>query len=113
MASNETSSYLPPGESPGDLYIEHTNFASAVIGSFLYGAHFILVLIALHFFLHGKPWRNVEWGMLTYTVLLFTGSTLYMTANVKWASQMFIDYRNYPGGPVGFYINAYNTPMSR
>ncbi|EJD41420.1 hypothetical protein AURDEDRAFT_169584 [Auricularia subglabra TFB-10046 SS5] len=99
------------GESPADLYIEHTNFASAIVGSFLYGAQFIIVLIAPHYFLRGKPWREVQWGWLAYTVLLFVGSTLYMAASVKWASQMFIDERNYPGGPVGYYLNAYNTPM--
>ncbi|KZV85551.1 hypothetical protein EXIGLDRAFT_254144 [Exidia glandulosa HHB12029] len=109
-ATNSTS-YAPPGEGPAELFIERTNFNGVTIGTFLYGVHFTLFLIALHYFLSGKQWNRVQWGMVTYVVLLFSAASVYTGSNIKWGEQMFIDDRNYPGGPLGFYFNAFNTPM--
>ncbi|EJD36507.1 hypothetical protein AURDEDRAFT_174466 [Auricularia subglabra TFB-10046 SS5] len=113
MADNSTApeSYLPVGETAADLYVERTNFGGTILGAYLYGIHFTLAVIALHYFFSGKSLRKVEWPMVAYTVLLFTGSTLYMVATSKWAENMWIENRNYPGGPLGYYLNEFNTPM--
>ncbi|EJD37909.1 hypothetical protein AURDEDRAFT_173048 [Auricularia subglabra TFB-10046 SS5] len=114
MTSNAKSSsqgYLPVEETPAELYIERTNFNALPLEGYLCGIEFVLTVIALHYLVTGKPWRKVEWGMVIYTMLLFTGSTIYMAAGSQWAENMFINDRNYPGGPVGYYVAAYNTPL--
>ena len=49
----------------------------------------------------GKPPSKL---VLTYTALLLTGATIFTGTNWRWAEILFIDKRDYPGGPsVAFY----------
>ncbi len=60
---------------------------------------------------NGKRASQIPWGTVAYITSLLVGCTIYFVGDIRWTQEMFIDYRGYPGGPLGFYNNAYTTPM--
>jgi len=111
--SNSTviSTNYAPNESAADIFIERTNFVGAVLAGWAHGIYCVLYFMCLYYFMHGKTWRKAPWGLIAYVTSLMTCATVFVGANTKWAEEMFIDDRNYPGGPIGFYLLDYTTQM--
>jgi len=60
----------------------------------------------------GKRLNQLNWGLIAYVVVMLGLSTAYIGTNTKYVEMMFIDDRDYPGGPVGFYTNDFPMPMA-
>jgi len=75
----------------------------------VYGFVVALTLDCLSNLVKGRSGRDVKWGFVVYVVIIFGFATLYIGASAKWVELMFIDNRNYPGGPVGYYTNVLPT----
>ena len=54
---------------------------------------------------HGRR-ESVKWGLISYTVVMFSFVTVYIALNLNIQSTSFIDNREYPGGPASYQINA-------
>ena len=114
-------------------FAEKATFAGMLISSILYGeremlpparpsvgAHFFVrftvtlgILIVLFFqcvatlFKHIHVGReSVNWGLISYTVVMFSFVTVYTALNLNLQSTSFIDNREFPGGPTTYQINA-------
>ena len=125
---------------PYALYLEERSyFAGTLIGSILYGTHkrsppqvqlsgltllvwFILgVLIVLFskctaalFKPAYRRGEGVKWGLVSFTVVMFSSATVVTAMNLHIQSISYIDNREYPGvgvskdlGPYGYFLFIY------
>lgn len=123
MSLNDPSTWAPPGETAADLWEERSNFAGVVLSSAAYGVHLTLYLIVLHHLVQHPVQRSsaggklkVAWGLVVYITWNFILGTFGIAAEARFAELMFIDDRNYPGGPNAFnaaqygdFINMFGT----
>ena len=117
---------------PYSLYFqEKANFAGILIGSILYGtsetppltrpsirAHFVLGIVIMLFFqciaaLFNPAYRRgegVRWGLVSFTVVMFSSVTIATAMNLDILSLCYIDNREFPGdgtappGPFGYQL---------
>ena len=52
---------------------------------------------------------KVLMGLTTIMMIL---ATLYLAGCIVLSTRMFIDDRNYPGGPIGYLIKMYSVPVT-
>ena len=63
--------------------------------------------------------ERVKWGLVSYTIAMFTFVTVYTAMNLHILSISFIDNREFPGaggdvhpGPYGYFISIYYKAIS-
>jgi len=77
----------------------------------IYGILVVVTCTCIRNLINARQRNNrMKWGMLIYTIIIFGFATLYLGSWINFVQLMLIDQRNYPGGPIGFYINA--TPIA-
>jgi len=55
--------------------------------------------------------RKPNYYLAGYTLALFSFGTIYIATNVHLTQLMFIDNRNFPGGPEGYAFYKYSTAL--
>jgi len=50
-----------------------------------------------------SDYRKRQKFYIVYGAILFALVTIEVSLNAMWGTLMWIDHRNYPGGPLGFY----------
>jgi len=63
---------------------------------------------------------GIKWGLVSYTVAVFSFATVITGTGLNLGSISFIDNREYPGsverniapGPLGYQVTIYQTPAS-
>ena len=63
---------------------------------------------------------DIKWGLVSYTVVVFSFATVFTGTSLNLTSVSFIDNREYPGsmqsninpGPLGYQLTIYQTPIS-
>jgi len=107
---------------PYDLYFgEKANFAGVLIGSMLYGIVVVLFFqcLAALFNPANRRGRSVKWGLVVYTVAMFSIVTVFTAMNDNIQSISYIDNREFPGdgdtippGPLGYQLFIYSKPLT-
>lgn len=113
---------------------EKANFAGILIGSILYGAHshlrvspsmltssvrFILGIVVVLFFKcmtslfnpANRRGEGVKWGLVSYTMIIFSAATIFTAMNSDLQTDSYIDNRGFlgvkgvaPPGPLGYQL---------
>jgi len=66
-----------------------------------------------------QPWRLRSFApsrttcLLLYVLVVFAFSTVFLGTNMRWTQLMFIDNRNYPGGPIAWADDFATLPLSQ
>ncbi|KAK0477387.1 hypothetical protein IW261DRAFT_287544 [Armillaria novae-zelandiae] len=102
---NDTYSTNEPASA---LWIEQAYNAAIYIGAIAYGAQLVVAYLAIYHVLYGKR-RKFTWQYITYIILLVVVSTAYTAGNIHACQLLWIDERNYPGGPAAF-LSAQDPP---
>ena len=117
MSVNDPSTWAPPGESASDLWTEKSNLNGAMLCSIAYGAHTTLYFIVLSHFIRHPTQRKgsagvakISWGLVAYITINFILGTLAQAGEMRFTQLMFIDDRNFPGGPNAFNGAEYSDP---
>ncbi|KAF5347960.1 hypothetical protein D9756_010216 [Leucocoprinus leucothites] len=97
--------YTPLSESSVDLYNERTILDGIFLGTIAYGVHLVLCTWCILLQLQNKKTR-LEWLYLAYVSLLFIMGSIGNATNIKVAEMAFVDQRNFPGGPAGFFATG-------
>ena len=66
---------------------------------------FFQCIVTLFKPVHGRS-EGVKWGLIYYTVVLFSFATVYTALNLNLQSTSFIDNREFPGGPADYQLNV-------
>ncbi|KAJ7100378.1 hypothetical protein C8R44DRAFT_859315 [Mycena epipterygia] len=101
-------SFAPPGEDGADLWVERSNFDGNLVAGVGYGVLFTITVQTLILFLQ-LPWAKVPWGLVTYVSLMFTLASIGFAGNATFNQRVFIDDRDFPGGPNAFTGAYYST----
>ena len=62
--------------------------------------------------------EGVKWGLVSYTLAMFSFSTVLTATGLHIQSLAFVDNRDYPGdefiapGPLGYQLSIYKTALS-
>ncbi|EIN04127.1 hypothetical protein PUNSTDRAFT_76736 [Punctularia strigosozonata HHB-11173 SS5] len=105
MSTFRVSKWAPANETEADLLSERENLNGAVLGGVGYGVHATLFFICLDLLikqLKSHPKRS--YAMLVYIVMLFILGSLGNAANIKFNEMVFVDNRDYPGGPNAYFV---------
>lgn len=55
------------------------------------GVHATLYFLCMYLLLKGKKIKDVSWGWVTYSTIVFSVATVYMGTNTDWTQLLFID----------------------
>ncbi|KAK0244755.1 hypothetical protein EDD85DRAFT_946062 [Armillaria nabsnona] len=91
------------------LWIEQAYNAAVYIGAIAYGAQLVVAYLAIYHVLYGKRQKFAR-QYIAYIILLVIVSTTYTAGNIHACELVWIDERNYPGGPAAF-LYAQNRPQ--
>ncbi|KAF8890152.1 hypothetical protein BD779DRAFT_1438741 [Infundibulicybe gibba] len=95
--------YFGPQESASDVTLEKYFLATDFISGIGYGAQGVLYFICTRYLWTQRRVRRVNLFMLAYITLLFLISTLVQVAQAHRTQLVFIENRNFPGGPWAYY----------
>lgn len=52
-----------------------------------------------------------DWPLMAYTILMFALGTVFMATELQSLRAMFVDNREYPGGPMSYRLAQYTKPI--
>lgn len=125
--------YGPVGETPTEILLERAYLASGflagvgygIFSSFFVDSDMVLILLSpgtqLAVFAatvrcllqsRNEQGRHLKIGLLAYITVLFILNSLYAAFTARGDELNYIDDRNYPGGPVGYFNNSGNVPVN-
>ncbi|KAK0185481.1 hypothetical protein F5146DRAFT_937628 [Armillaria mellea] len=90
------------------LWVEQVYNAAGYIGAIAYGAQLVVAYLAIYHVLCGKR-QKLARQYIAYIILLVVVSTVYGASGIHSCELLWIDDRNYPGGPAAF-LDAQNPP---
>ncbi|EJD48817.1 hypothetical protein AURDEDRAFT_17999, partial [Auricularia subglabra TFB-10046 SS5] len=93
-----------PDESSSALWNERSYLAGILVGAVAYGVHATLFFITLGLLWSQKRAHPQNRRWIAFVLLLFTLSSLANGAQFKFTQMIYIDNRNYPGGPSAYLI---------
>ncbi|KLO05094.1 hypothetical protein SCHPADRAFT_884040 [Schizopora paradoxa] len=117
-------SFAPPGEDAADLWFERSNFAGCLLGGVAYGMHVIVFGIAIYLMTRGRKQRHYKGastnrglsgtsiGYIICVCILFVLGTIQLGTNTRYYEMMWIDDRNFPGGPIAFFTSEFSLPVN-
>lgn len=56
--------------------------------------------------------RRIPWGPLSFIFIFFALGVFQVAGNTKYFERMWIDDRNVPGGPIGWYTEHFDDPVN-
>ncbi|TFK66016.1 hypothetical protein BDN72DRAFT_170236 [Pluteus cervinus] len=90
--------------SDADIQADRACFQGVTIATLCYGA-LVMIFLQLFSVLLGTPKRGrIFWGLLIYASLLLPVASLAVGTTLKFTQMALIDNRNYPGGPLAWFI---------
>jgi len=99
-------------ESSGDLWLERALFDGQHLESVFYGFHLAIFLITVYTLsmkaANGKMHTHMKLRLFMYIVLLFVACTINAATGIKAAEEVWIDYREEPGGPPELIKHTFN-----
>lgn len=124
--------YYGPYESAEDIFIERTFVAGDFIAGVGYGqdlAHIFFYVISQHFFTSGIQvvlyiscalflWNarrsrgRQSTILLGYITMLFSVETIFVGVQARTVQLMYIDNRNFPGGPWAYFLATQNLAVN-
>lgn len=116
-----STKYYGPDESAYDIYLERTFLAGDFITGVGYGLQAVLFIncAKLLYSRYSKSQRSTSHPLfkkdvkslfyLFYIILLFAVETVYAVIQAQTIQSMYIDNRNYPGGPWAYFLATRNV----
>ncbi|KAF7290740.1 hypothetical protein MIND_01314700 [Mycena indigotica] len=105
------TSFAPEGETAFDLWIEKSfldGYALAAVG---YGVLLALTWQTMHSFF-SLPQKSRPWGLVGYAAMIFALATIGFGSATKINERSFVQDRNAPGGPSGFEVISFASPVN-
>jgi len=98
--------YGPTNETSTTIFLEQTFVAGDFVCGTGYGIQLVLFYNCVVYLWKTRRTRRHSLFLLSYITLLLSISTLYMVAQARTVQDMYIDNRNYPGGPWQYFLDT-------
>jgi len=100
MADTDASSTTPI-----NIPLERSLYVGNMLRGILYGMEVVTFLAAVYCISHRPSgYRKSQKFYVIYGGVLLSLTTIEVALDALWGQYMWIDHRNYPGGPLGFYL---------
>ncbi|KAF9469643.1 hypothetical protein BDZ94DRAFT_16078 [Collybia nuda] len=104
--------YYGPNASPEEILLEQTFVAGDFVCGVGYGAQIVLYTSCALYLWSQRNTRRQSLFLLAYITLLISIETLFMIVQAKTVQDMYIDNRNYPGGPWAYFLATQYLPIN-
>jgi len=94
--------YGPVGEASADIFLERTFMASGYLTGVGFGIQFVLYCMCTKALWKRDPRTPFTNFLMVYIFILNAMNTIWTGTSAYGLQLTFIDYRNFPGGPLGF-----------
>ncbi|KIJ56237.1 hypothetical protein M422DRAFT_63167 [Sphaerobolus stellatus SS14] len=107
--------FAPHHEPQHDIRFEKAFFEGQHLESISYGINIAIFALNIYFLIL-KPTKDAtntrkRWGFVAYLVFLLAASTINAASGIKYTELLWIDNRDFPGGPIAFSKHLYSNPM--
>ncbi|KAH7927755.1 hypothetical protein BV22DRAFT_1006355 [Leucogyrophana mollusca] len=110
------SSNWSPQETPSQILTEKTFFQGCIVMGVGYGCVVALTGMCLHSLWRCRTTRGMtstrSLFFLAYVSIIFVLGSISFATNTAFEQLAFVDYRNFPGGPVAFQRNMHYIPIN-
>ncbi|KAF8204054.1 hypothetical protein BJ912DRAFT_224815 [Pholiota molesta] len=97
--------YWGPDESAYDIFLERTFLAGDFLSGMGYGMQLILYISCALFLWNTRESRGKQSiYLLVYITILLSVETMFAAVQARTVQVMYIDNRNYPGGPWQYFL---------
>ncbi|KAG6874361.1 hypothetical protein C0995_015097 [Termitomyces sp. Mi166 len=104
--------YYGPDESSKDIFLERTFVAGDLVCGTGYGAQLVLYTSCASFLWKTRNERSQSRYLLAYITLLISIETLFIVVQARTVQDIYIDNRNYPGGPWAYFLATQYLPIN-
>ncbi|KAM6503775.1 hypothetical protein JOM56_000718 [Amanita muscaria] len=101
--------YYGPQEDNQTIILERTFLVNIFVSGVGYGAQLIIYIVCMRHLWRERK-RRVMVFLLCFITLLLSLSSLGVATDTWTAEDMYINNRNYPGGPWMYFVLAWNLP---
>ncbi|KAF8808158.1 hypothetical protein BYT27DRAFT_7097781 [Phlegmacium glaucopus] len=105
--------YYGPDESASDIFLERTFLAGDFLSGVGYGVQLVLYTSCALFLWNVRRSRgNQSIFLLAYMTLLLCVETIFQAVQARTVQVIYIDNRNYPGGPWAYFLATQNLAIN-
>ncbi|KAH9923181.1 uncharacterized protein BXZ73DRAFT_51093 [Epithele typhae] len=104
--------YYGPDEDEATINLERFFLAGDFVTGFGYGVQFVLWAISVRYLWNKRPRGRNAMLLLSYITLLLVVETIFAIVQARTVELMYIDNRNYPGGPWQYFLATQNLPVN-
>ncbi|KAG6911282.1 hypothetical protein DXG01_002121 [Tephrocybe rancida] len=104
--------YYGPDEDSDTIFLERTFLAGDFVSGVGYGIQIVMYLTCATFLWKSRKERRRSTFLLVYISLLLCVETLFEVAQSNTVQIMYIDNRNYPGGPWKYFLATQQLPIN-
>ncbi|KJA28373.1 hypothetical protein HYPSUDRAFT_129120 [Hypholoma sublateritium FD-334 SS-4] len=102
-----------PDEPAYDIFLERTFLAGDFISGLGYGVQIVLYASCAIFLWKTRRSRGRQsLFLLLYTTILLSIETIFSAVQARTVQVIYIDNRNYPGGPWAYFLATQNLPIN-
>ncbi|KAJ7915265.1 hypothetical protein B0H13DRAFT_2189579 [Mycena leptocephala] len=102
--------YGPAGEPASEIALERMLLASYLVAGTGFGIQFSLYFSCFLYLWQRRKQNRSALFLLAYITTLFSLEFLFVIVQGEAVQMIYIDHRNYPGGPFAFYLARQNAP---
>ncbi|KAI0080524.1 hypothetical protein K474DRAFT_1589725 [Panus rudis PR-1116 ss-1] len=106
------SPYYGPDEDYSTILLERNFMAGDLICGVGYGVQLVLYTTCVLFLWKQRHHRKHAMFMLAYITLLLCIETIFVIVQGRTVQVIYIDNRNYPGGPWRYFLDTQNLPIN-
>jgi len=103
--------YYGPDETADTIMLERMFVAGDFISGVGYGIELVLYLFCARHLWKARRIRSMSSFLLAYITLLLCVETIFEIAQAHTVQMIYIDNRNYPGGPWAYFLATQNLPI--
>jgi len=104
--------YYGPDEPADTIYLERTFVAGDFISGVGYGTQLVLYTTCALYLWSQRKTRKRSIFLLAYITLLLVIETMFMVVQANTVQSMYIDNRNFPGGPWTYFLATQQLPIN-
>ncbi|KAJ3712334.1 hypothetical protein DFJ43DRAFT_77685 [Lentinula guzmanii] len=106
------STYYGPNESQSTIQLERFFLAGDVACGVGYGIQLVLYYSCAMYLWNRRKQSRKALFLLAYITLLLSVSTIFLIVQARTVQLMYVDNRNYPGGPWPFFLATQNWAVN-
>ncbi|KAJ6514638.1 hypothetical protein DFH09DRAFT_1049165 [Mycena vulgaris] len=106
------SPYYGPDEDASVIELERTFMAGDLVAGIGFGAQVVLYISCVLHLWKRKQENRYAIFLLAYITTLFSLESVFVIVQAQTVQMIYIDNRNYPGGPWAFFLATQDAPVN-